>query len=180
MPQEHKKELALQKAKKIKLLILDVDGVLTDGKLFFSSQGETLKVFNSLDGHGIKMLRASGVEVAIITGRKSEALDQRVANLGIKHYFRGREDKINALNELLQDLPLNDAEIAHLGDDLPDLPVIRRVGLGMAVANAYPFVKQHADWCTQNSGGDGAVRETCDFIMLAQETLEPALNEYLQ
>ncbi len=177
--QNQSKAEALKKAKIIKLLVLDVDGVLTDGKLYFTPQGETMKVFNSLDGHGIKMLRTTGIEVAIITGRITEALDQRVTNLGIKYYYRGREDKINALNELLEILPLKDTEIAHLGDDLPDLPVIRRVGLGMAVANAYDFVKQNADWCTRASGGDGAVREACDFIMEAQGTLQPAVDKYL-
>jgi 3-deoxy-D-manno-octulosonate 8-phosphate phosphatase (KDO 8-P phosphatase) len=177
--QQKNRAKAEEKAFKIKLLILDVDGVLTDGKLYFSANGETLKVFNSLDGHGIKMLRATGVEVAIISGRESEALDQRVANLGIQYYFPGREDKINALDELLVSLQLRDEQIAHLGDDLPDLPVIQRVGLGMAVANAYSFVKLHADWCARNNGGDGAVREACDFIMDAQGTLQSALDQYL-
>lgn len=172
--------MATEKAFKIRLLILDVDGVLTDGKLYFSAEGESLKVFSSLDGHGIKMLQATGVEVAIITGRESKALDLRMANLGIQHYFRGREDKINALDELLESLQLHDEQIAYLGDDLPDLPVIQRVGLGMAVANAYSFVKLHADWCTRNKGGDGAVREACDFIMDSQGTLQGALDQYLQ
>lgn len=170
---------ALKQAKQIKLLVLDVDGVMTDGSLYISGEGEVMKVFNSHDGHGIKMLRNSGVEVAVISGRKSPALEKRTQDLGIAHLFQGREDKINALNELLRDIDISYQEIAHLGDDLPDLPIIRRVGLGMAVANAYPLVKEHAIWCTQTKGGDGAVREACDFIMAAQNTLVPALDQYL-
>lgn len=170
---------ALASAKEVKLLVLDVDGVMTDGRLYIGAEGETIKAFNSHDGHGIKMLRRSGIEVAIISGRKSSALEQRAKELGIKHLYQGREDKITALNELLNIIDVNYQQIAHLGDDLPDLPVIRRVGLGMAVANAYPLVKEHALWCTKAEGGNGAVREACDFIMAAQNTLVPALDQYL-
>jgi 3-deoxy-D-manno-octulosonate 8-phosphate phosphatase (KDO 8-P phosphatase) len=170
---------ALASAKEVKLLVLDVDGVMTDGRLYIGAEGETIKAFNSHDGHGIKMLRCSGIEVAIISGRKSSALEQRAKELGIKHLYQGREDKITALNELLNIIDVNYQQIAHLGDDLPDLPVIRRVGLGMAVANAYPLVKEHALWCTKAEGGNGAVREACDFIMAAQNTLVPALDQYL-
>ncbi|MEZ5547044.1 MAG: HAD family hydrolase [Pseudomonadales bacterium] len=170
---------ALQKAKAIKLLVLDIDGVMTDGRLYFSAQGEALKVFNILDGLGIKLLRNSGVEVAIISGRRSEALAKRASDLGINHLYQGREDKIQALTELITPLELSFAEVAHLGDDLPDLPVIRKVGLGMAVANAYELVKHHADWCSTAKGGEGAVREACDFIMSAQGTLDDALQPYL-
>jgi len=172
-------QLAQQKAIAVKLLVLDIDGVMTDGRLYFSAQGEALKVFNILDGLGIKLLRNSGVEVAIISGRSSEALSKRAADLGIKHLYQGREDKIQALTELLTVLDLSFNQVAHLGDDLPDLPVIRKVGLGMAVANAYALVKQHADWCTSAKGGEGAVREACDFIMSAQGTLDDALQPYL-
>lgn len=171
---------AAQKAKAIKLLVLDIDGVMTDGRLYFSAEGEVLKVFNILDGQGIKLLRSSGVEIAIISGRRSEALAKRASDLGIVHLYQGREDKINALDELLSELQLDYQQVAHLGDDLPDLPVIRRVGLGMAVANAYELVKQQADWCTKARGGEGAVREACDFIMKAQGTLEQALRPFLE
>jgi len=170
---------ALNVAKQIKLLVLDVDGVMTDGRLYITGNGEEIKVFNCHDGHGIKMLRNSGVEVAIISGRQSSALEQRAQELGIKHLYQGREDKINALNELLDIIDVSYQQIAHLGDDLPDLPIIRRVGLGMAVANAYPLVKEHSVWYTKTNGGEGAVREACDFIMAAQNTLVPALDKYL-
>lgn len=171
---------ATEKAKQIRLLILDVDGVMTDGRLYFSAEGELLKVFNILDGQGIKLLHASGVEVAIITGRRAAALEKRAADLGIRHLYQGREDKLNALDELLAQLRLEYHQVAHLGDDLPDLPVIKRVGLGMAVANAYALVREQADWCTHTQGGNGAVREACDFIMAAQGTLEGALQSFLK
>jgi len=170
---------ALAKAKKIKLLVLDVDGVMTDGRLYIGGDGEVMKAFNCHDGHGIKILRNSGVEVAMISGRQSAGLAQRAEELGIQYLYQGREDKINALNELLDTIDVSYQQIAHLGDDLPDLPIIRRVGLGMAVANAYPLVKEHAAWCTKAKGGEGAVREACDFIMAAQNTLVPALDQYL-
>ncbi|MCF7981441.1 MAG: HAD hydrolase family protein, partial [Pseudomonadales bacterium] len=144
-----------------------------------SAQGEALKVFNILDGLGIKLLRNSGVEVAIISGRRSEALTKRASDLSITHLYQGREDKIQALTELLARLNLSFKEVAHVGDDLPDLPVIRQAGLGIAVANAYELVKQHADWCTEKKGGEGAVREVCDFIMSAQGTIEHAHQAYL-
>lgn len=171
--------LAQQKAQHIKLLTLDVDGVMTDGRLFFSEQGEIFKTFNILDGLGIKLLRATGVEVAIITGRKSAALSRRTEDLGIVHVWQGREDKLTALKELMAGFSVDYTEIAHLGDDLPDLPVMQTVGLGVAVANAYPFVAQQADWITTARGGEGAVREACDFIMNAQDTLQNQLNGYL-
>lgn len=169
----------LQKAKKIRLLILDVDGVLSDGKLYFSNSGEETKAFNSLDGHGIKMLQKSGVEVAIITGRTSHIVAKRAEGLGIKHLIQGREDKLNALNELLENRNLNDDEIAHMGDDYPDLPIIRRVGLGLSPANAHPVVAHYSHWQSQYKGGNGAVREACDLLMTAQGTFDQALAEYL-
>ena len=137
-----------QRAKAIRLAIFDVDGVLTDGRLYFMPDGTEFKSFNTLDGHGIKMLMASGVETAIISGRKSPLVERRAANLGIKHLIQGREDKLTALNELRQIIPVEMHEIAHLGDDLPDLPVMRRVGLGMAVASADAFVREHAHGVT--------------------------------
>lgn len=169
----------LQKASKIRLLTLDVDGVLSDGKLYFSNSGEEIKAFNSLDGHGIKMLQNSGVEVAIITGRTSHIVTKRAEGLGIKHLIQGREDKLNALNELLENRNLHDDEIAHIGDDYPDLPIIRRVGLGLCPVNAHPIVAHHCDWQSQYQGGDGAVREACDLLMTAQGTFDQALAQYL-
>jgi 3-deoxy-D-manno-octulosonate 8-phosphate phosphatase (KDO 8-P phosphatase) len=169
----------LARAKKIRLLVLDVDGVLSDGKLYFSNNGEEIKAFNSLDGHGIKMLQASGVEVAIITGRTSQIVQKRAQNLGINLLLQGREDKLAALDELLADKTLNNDEIAHMGDDYPDLPLIRKVGLGLAPANAHSIVTQYCHWQSQYNGGKGAVREACDLIMTAQESFDDALGPYL-
>ncbi|MEO1817798.1 MULTISPECIES: HAD family hydrolase [Pseudomonas] len=168
-----------ERARAIRLAIFDVDGVLTDGRLYFMPDGTEFKSFNTLDGHGIKMLMASGVETAIISGRKSPLVERRAANLGIKHLIQGREDKLTALNELRQIIPVEMHQIAHLGDDLPDLPVMRRVGLGMAVASADGFVREHAHGVTRAVGGAGAAREFCELIMRAQGTLEQAQAAYL-
>ena len=166
-------------ASKIKLLVLDVDGVLTDGRLYFTNNGDEFKAFNSLDGHGIKMLQKSGVVVAVITGRTSHIVEARTKALGIQHLIQGREDKLSALEELLQILPIAYEHIAHIGDDYPDLPLIRKLGLGMTVANGHWVIKQHAQWQSQFNGGEGAVREACDFIMLAQNNFDRALEDYL-
>ncbi|MCL5041473.1 MAG: HAD family hydrolase [Gammaproteobacteria bacterium] len=168
-----------QRAAAIRLAIFDVDGVLTDGRLYFMPDGTEFKSFNTLDGHGIKMLINSGVEVAIISGRQSPLVERRAANLGIKHLIQGREDKLNALAELREIVPVELDKIAFLGDDLPDLTVMRRVGLGMAVASADAFVRQHAHGVTQANGGAGAAREFCEFIMRAQGTLDAAQAAYL-
>ncbi|MGI9275015.1 MAG: KdsC family phosphatase [Endozoicomonas sp.] len=166
-------------AAKVRLVIFDVDGVLTDGRLMFGENGEALKVFNTLDGHGIKMLGQAGIKTAIISGRRSAFVEKRAADLEMDFLYQGREDKINALNELLAEEKFEMQEIAYLGDDLPDLPVIRRVGLGCAVANAHPFVREHAHGVTSNSGGQGAAREFCDFILAAQGRLDEMLAAYL-
>lgn len=169
----------IERARNIKLLVLDVDGVLSDGKLYFSNSGEEIKAFNSLDGHGIKVLQKSGVQVAIITGRKSHIVQLRAENLGITLIKQGREDKLAALNELTDDMDISMNQIAHMGDDHPDLPLIRRVGLGMTTANAHWVVKEHSHWQSQLDGGEGAVREACDLLMLAQGTFEASLAPYL-
>jgi 3-deoxy-D-manno-octulosonate 8-phosphate phosphatase (KDO 8-P phosphatase) len=168
-----------EKAKKLKLLILDVDGVLTDGKLFFDNQGNEYKSFHARDGHGIKLLRQSGVEVAVISGRKSNSVALRMKNLGIEHVYQGHENKRDAFNEIIEKLGITPEQAAHVGDDLLDLPIMIRVGLAIAVADANFAVKQHADWCTTLSGGQGAVREVCDFIMQAQGHFDEVLNTYL-
>lgn len=169
----------LRRGKNIKLAIFDVDGVLTDGRLYFLEDGSEFKTFNTLDGQGIKMLIASGVATAIISGRKTPVVERRAKNLGIEHLYQGREDKLVVLDELLGQLGLNYEQVAYLGDDLPDLPVIRRVGLGMAVANAATFVRQHAHGITLARGGEGAAREFCELIMSAQGSLEAAHAAYL-
>ncbi|OCR25451.1 3-deoxy-D-manno-octulosonate 8-phosphate phosphatase [Pseudomonas syringae] len=169
----------LQRGKNIKLAIFDVDGVLTDGRLYFLEDGSEFKTFNTLDGQGIKMLIASGVTTAIISGRKTPIVERRANSLGIAHLYQGREDKLVVLDELLGQLNLSYEQVAYLGDDLPDLPVIRRVGLGMAVANANGFVQQHAHGVTKARGGEGAAREFCELILSAQGNLEAAHAAYL-
>ncbi|UXY54118.1 KdsC family phosphatase [Pseudomonas tohonis] len=169
----------LQRAKGIRLAVFDVDGVLTDGKLYFLVDGSEFKTFNTLDGHGIKMLINSGVRTAIISGRSTPVVERRARNLGIQHLYQGREDKMVVLDELLAELGLDYQQVAYLGDDLPDLPVIRRVGLGMAVASADAFVRQHAHGTTQARGGEGAAREFCELIMRAQGSLDAAQAAYL-
>lgn len=164
----------LHKAQSIRLLALDVDGVLTDGKLYFSNGGDELKAFHIADGLGIKLLKNSGVEVAIITGRQSQLVARRAQELGIVHIMQGREDKLTALNELKGQLNIPYNHIAYVGDDLPDLAAIRQVSLGIAVANAHHYVLKHADWQTDANGGEGAVREVCEWIMQAQDTLMDA------
>ena len=167
------------RARKIRLLILDVDGVLTDGKLYFCNDGSETKTFNTLDGHGIKLLRRSGVEVAIISGRSSEPVERRARELGITHLVQGREDKLVALQELLKENPRDLETIAFMGDDYPDLTVMRRVGLALTVADAGQVMVDNAHWQSGRRGGEGAVREACDLIMRAQGTFDQALAHYL-
>jgi len=172
--------IAVEKAKKLKLLILDVDGVLTDGKLFFDNQGNEYKSFHARDGHGIKLLRQTGVEVAVISGRKSNSVALRMKNLGIEHVYQGYENKQAAFYEILKKTGITPEQAAHVGDDLLDLPIMTRAGLAIAVADANFAVKQRADWCTTLAGGHGAVREVCDFIMQAQGHFDEILNAYLK
>ena len=170
----------IEKAKKLKLLILDVDGVLTDGRLFFDDKGKEYKCFHARDGHGIKLLRQTGVEVAVISGRKSNSVAIRMKNLGIEHVYQGHENKIGAFNEIIQALKIKPEQAAHVGDDLLDLPIMTRVGLSIAVKDANFAVKDYADWTTETSGGMGAVREVCDFIMQAQGTFDDVLKSYMK
>jgi len=170
----------IDKAKKLKLLILDVDGVLTDGKLFFDNQGNEYKTFHARDGHGIKLLRQTGVEVAVISGRKSNSVLLRMNSLGIQHIYQGHEDKRAAFYDLLAKIGITAEEAAHVGDDLLDLPIMVRVGLAIAVNDANFAVKEHAHWCTSALGGNGAVREVCDFIMKAQGNYNDVLSSYLK
>ncbi|HMY40023.1 MAG TPA: HAD family hydrolase [Marinagarivorans sp.] len=167
------------RARAIRLLVLDVDGVLTDGRLYFGSDGEALKTFNTLDGHGLKMLAASGVQVAIITGRNSPMVLRRAEGLGISRIKLGREDKFAALQELLNDEPCPLEAIACMGDDYPDLAIMSRVGLALAPPNACDEVRVRAHWISTRPGGEGAVREACDLIMRAQGTYFAALAPYL-
>lgn len=169
----------IEKAKLIRLVIFDVDGVLTDGKLFFDESGREYKCFNTKDGHGIKMLRESGIETAVISGRKSLSVTLRMKSLGVKYVYQGQEDKRSAFDELCEMLSLNPAQVACVGDDVPDLTLFGRAGLAIAVADAHPAVRQQADWCTSLPGGCGAAREVCDLVMQAQGTLEGSVRVYL-
>ncbi len=168
----------LEKAKKIKCVICDVDGVLTDGLLYLDNAGNELKTFNVQDGMGLKLLMSASIEVAVITTAVNAVVDHRMKQLGIRHYFKGQVEKQNAYHQLKATLGLEDEQFAYIGDDLPDLPLIQRVGLGVAVSNAVTQIKDVATWQTQNHGGRGAVREVCDFILNAQNKFDLALNGY--
>lgn len=170
----------IKKATKVRLVIFDVDGVLTDGSLFLGDDGQEYKAFNSRDGHGMKMLQATGVDIGIITGRTSNVVETRMASLGIKHLYQGQQEKLPAFEELLQELSLTPEQVAYVGDDVVDLPILIRVGLAIAVQDAHNLVKQHSHWTTPNPGGRAAARDVCELIMQAQGTLEAQLHHYLQ
>lgn len=162
------------RAKAIKMLICDVDGVLSNGLIFLGNQGEELKSFNVRDGYGIRCLLTSNIEVAIITGRRSQLVANRAKELGITHCYQGQSDKLIAFDELIKTCQLLPSQVAYIGDDLIDLPVMSKVGLAVAVADAHPMLKPHAHYVTQIAGGYGAVRELCDIILLAQDKLAHA------
>lgn len=168
------------KAKEIKLLICDIDGVLTDGGLYFDQDGNEFKRFCSQDGHGLKALMQYGIEVATISARNTPAVTHRMKNLGIKHYYQAQNDKAIVLDKLLGKLQINVNEVAYVGDDVVDLVVMRQVGLAIAVNNAVAGVKKYAHWITQKNGGQGAVREVCDFLLEAQGFAQDFLEQYLK
>ena len=168
-----------KKAASIRLVIFDVDGVLTDGSLYIGDDGQEYKAFHSKDGHGMVMLQQSGVEIAIITGRSSEVVRIRMASLGIQRVYQGKREKLPAYEELKQITGFDDEQIAYVGDDVVDLPVMTRVGFAVAVQDAHTLTKQHAHWVTPSNGGRGAAREVCELIMDAQGTLQSALQHYL-
>jgi 3-deoxy-D-manno-octulosonate 8-phosphate phosphatase (KDO 8-P phosphatase) len=167
------------KAANIKLVIFDVDGVLTDGSLYLGDDGQEYKAFNSKDGHGMKMLQASGIKIAIITGRTSEVVRIRMQSLGIEQVFQGIEDKRTAYEKLKSQMGLPNEQIAYMGDDIVDLPVMTQVGLAVAVADAHLMVKQHAHWTTPSAGGRGAARELCELLLDAQGKLKALIDAYL-
>ncbi|MDX8400747.1 MAG: HAD family hydrolase [Gallionellaceae bacterium] len=169
-----------QRLQSIRLIALDVDGILTDGGLYLSDSGEEFKRFNSLDGHGLKMLKASGVELAIITGRTSRCVEMRAKNLGISHVYQGVEKKWEAMQDLLSKVGLAPENAAFMGDDVVDLPAMRRVGLAFTVPQAPPAVHEHAHYTTKREGGHGAVREVCELIMSTQGTLKTQLAPFLE
>jgi 3-deoxy-D-manno-octulosonate 8-phosphate phosphatase (KDO 8-P phosphatase) len=154
--------------KTIKVALFDVDGVLTDGSLYFDANGEVLKQFNALDGHGLKMLQASGVEVGIISARQSSALNARLNNLGIHHQLTGISNKTTAMNELLEKLNFSAENTCFTGDDVIDKEVMQACGLSFSVENGHYSAKEIADWVTPMKGGEGAVRAICDVLLYAQ------------
>ena len=171
-------EADLEQAAGIELLALDVDGIMTDGKLYFTASGDEMKGFNILDGLGIKQVMAAGIEVAVITGRRSPLTEKRMTSLGIRHLVQGREDKKVALLEIASALDLTPEAIAYMGDDLPDLPAILYSGLGISVPNGHWAVRESADICTRAAGGGGAVREICDLLLAARGELDATLAPY--
>jgi len=168
----------LEKAEKIQIVIFDVDGVLTDGRLYVTDQGTELKAFYSRDGLGMRMLQQSGVDIAVITGRTSDTVKHRMTEMRIRHVYQGQHNKLPALDNLIDETGVTADAIAYLGDDIVDLPVMRRVGLAVAVADAHEDVKLYADWQTPNNGGFGAARDLCELIMKAQNTWERVKDYY--
>ncbi|MBD8164697.1 3-deoxy-manno-octulosonate-8-phosphatase KdsC [Erwinia persicina] len=167
----------ISRAQKIKLLICDVDGVMSDGVIYQGNSGEELKAFNVRDGYGIRCLLTSDIEVAIITGRKAKLLEDRCATLGITHLYQGQTDKLLAFRELLDTLSLSAEQVAYIGDDLIDWPVMAEVGLSVTVADAHPVLLPRADYVTRIAGGRGAVREICDLLLIAQGKFDEAKGQ---
>ncbi len=168
----------LERAKKIKLVVFDVDGVLTDGRLFYGDNGEEYKAFYAKDGLGMKLLMRTGVQIGIITARNSPLVKHRMDSLGIEHLYQGRLDKLNAFDDLLTKLNLDYGQAAFVGDDVVDLPVMTKVRLSITVKDAHPLVIDQAHWQTPLNGGCGAARNVCELIMQAQNTLEQQLHSF--
>ena len=168
-----------ERAARVKLALFDVDGVLTDGRLLYTDDGRELKAFHVHDGLGLKRLIANGIEVGIITSRMSHMVTERTAELGIAHVYQGQTDKLACYKELIHALKLEHGQTSYCGDDLPDLRVMARVGLSIAVANAQPVVAERAHWHTQRRGGEGAVREVCDLLLAAQGKSENELAHFV-
>jgi len=157
-----------KRAKKIRCVFLDIDGVMTDCKLYLAADGSELKAVNVKDGLGIKLLMKAGIEVAVISGRPSEAMQKRLEYLGLKHIYLNTEDKLPAYETIQKKLGIKDEHCAHMGDDTPDIPLFTRVGLAIAVNDAHPKALAKAHWKTRNIGGNGAIREAADMILAAQ------------
>ncbi len=165
-----------QRAQDIECVIFDVDGVLTDGKLFFDLSGQEYKSFHAQDGQGLKLLQQNGIEVAVISGRSSPIVERRMKSLGVKHVYQGQENKIAAFNDLLDKLSLRPDQVAHVGDDLPDLALMTRARLAIAVQDANPSILPYCQGQTTRLGGQGAAREVCDAILTAQKKLAIAIQ----
>lgn len=171
--------LLLERAARVRLLALDVDGVLTDGNLYFDNQGNEMKAFSTRDGLGMRYLQENGTVLALITGRQSEIVARRAANLGIRHVYQGRNDKLDAFNELLAETGIGEQQVCFAGDDWIDIPVLDRVGLAVTVADADDVVKSRVHWITSRDGGRGAVREICDLILAARGLDQQVLDGIL-
>jgi len=171
---------AYAKASPLKLMAFDVDGVLTDGRLYYSSTGDEMKAFSTLDGHGLKMLREAGVLLAIITGRRSKAVELRAQNLGIEILAQGIEDKRLAMSDILQKHALTWPEVGYMGDDVVDLPLLRACGFSATVSEGHELLKSHVDHVASKPAGLGAVREVCELILAAQSKLDAAMAKYLR
>ncbi len=167
------------RAQAIELVVFDVDGVLTDGSLYLGDDGQEYKAFNSRDGHGMTMLRQAGIALAVITGRQSEVVRIRMESLGVEHLYQGQRDKRPAYDALRQACGLEHGQIAYVGDDVVDLPVMRQVGLAIAVADAHPLVKHYSHWQTRLAGGCGAAREVCEGLLAAQGKLDALFADYV-
>ena len=169
---------ALARARQIRLLLLDVDGVLSDGSLIYGSEGQELKAFHSQDGFGLRLLAENGIEAGIITARASEAVRHRAAELRLRHLVEQAQDKLAAFEQILEKDRLSVAECAYMGDDWIDLPLLNRVGLSLAPANAVATVRERVHFVTSREGGKGAVREVCDLILEAKGLLSTCLTQY--
>lgn len=167
------------KAVAIKLLLLDVDGILSDGKIYYDNAGNEFKSFHASDGIGIKLLIASGVNVGIITGRSSEIVNRRAKELGINIVQQGIKDKLSAIQHIVDTENLAPQQIAYMGDDLPDISAIKFAGFGITAPNAQELIKHHVDYVTETPGGYGAVREACELIMQSQGTFDDAIKRFL-
>lgn len=167
------------RARDIKLVVFDVDGVLTDGGLILGESGDEYKIFHVRDGHGLVMLRESGCHIAVITARSSKIVAERMAALGIEYVFQGQSNKGEALARLIDQLGISSQQVVYVGDDILDIPAMRIAGIAVAVADAHSIVQENADWITTARGGHGAAREVCELIMQAQGTLQALLNRYL-
>lgn len=168
------------RAKKIKLMIFDIDGVMTDGGLTIGDDGQEYKTFNSQDGLGLKLLKSSGVELAIITGRTSKVVTKRAESLGVEHFYQGVDDKLSTYETLIKELSLAPEETGFMGDDIVDIPPMLRCGLAVSVPAAFDNVKAHAHYVTTRQAGKGAVREICELIMHAQDTYAAATAPYFK
>ena len=170
----------IELAKAVRLMIFDIDGVMTDGRLYYTDSGEEFKAFHALDGHGLKMLQQSGVKLAIITGRTSQLVAHRARNLGIDYVYQGAHDKLASFESLLAEVGVSAGECGFMGDDVIDLPVMRRVAFAVSVPDSPELVRKYAHYVTGRQGGSGAVREVCELIMHAQDTLDAAMAPYLR